>query len=74
MQVVQLFGGAITCNLPSEFEDISRVRDVPNHQEVLVHKTNDSSCIVEILEFVSEQGDALSALKVNVNSLFESPI
>ena len=64
MAEVQLFGGAITCLFPAEFEDISSIRQVPDHQEVYVHRGFDSSFIVEVLEYVQDKpyaGDALLA-------------
>lgn len=47
----QLFGGAITCNLPSHWRDVSDVRDVPDHQEVFqdISSTRDPCFIIEIL-------------------------
>eukprot|EP00927_Polykrikos_kofoidii_P073746 TRINITY_DN69766_c0_g1_i1.p1 TRINITY_DN69766_c0_g1~~TRINITY_DN69766_c0_g1_i1.p1 ORF type:complete len:191 (+),score=34.08 TRINITY_DN69766_c0_g1_i1:38-610(+) len=49
-QEVPLFGGAIICDLLSTFEDTSKFRDVPDHQEVWVDTSTDQSFIVEILE------------------------
>ena len=47
----QLFGGAITCNLPSHWRDVSDVRDVPDHQEAFqdISSTRDPCFIVEII-------------------------
>ena len=45
-----LFGGAITCVLPDSFEDVSSIRQVPDHQEVFVDKNSDMSFILEILQ------------------------
>lgn len=46
----QLYGGAITLNIPEGFENVSSVRDIPNHQEVFVDNFSECSIIVEILE------------------------
>jgi len=35
-----LFGGAITIELPAGFEDVSALRQVPDHQEVFLHKVS----------------------------------
>lgn len=45
----QLFGGAVTCDLPARFEDISEIRPVPDHQEVHADAAVDQSIIIEIL-------------------------
>ena len=39
----ELYGGAITFNVPSRFADVSRFRDIPDHQEVLVDADTDQS-------------------------------
>jgi len=44
-----LFGGAITISLPDSFEDISLIRQVPDHQEVFVDRSTEASLIVELL-------------------------
>ncbi|KAG0019192.1 hypothetical protein BGZ80_006187 [Entomortierella chlamydospora] len=53
----ELFGGAITLNLPRKFENISHVREVPDHQEVFVNVEEDQSVIVEILELATQAND-----------------
>ncbi|KAF9166413.1 hypothetical protein BGX21_006392 [Mortierella sp. AD011] len=53
----ELFGGAITLNLPRKFENISHVREVPDHQEVFVNVEEDQSVIVEILELAAQTND-----------------
>eukprot|EP00924_Labyrinthula_sp_SR-Ha-C_P008533 snap_masked-scaffold_32-processed-gene-2.38-mRNA-1 protein AED:1.00 eAED:1.00 QI:0/0/0/0/1/1/2/0/150 len=50
MKKVKLFGNAIEINFPTEFEDISKVRQVPDNQEVYVSNLDDSSIVVELLE------------------------
>mmetsp|Transcript_6132 Transcript_6132/g.7021 ORF Transcript_6132/g.7021 Transcript_6132/m.7021 type:complete len:192 (+) Transcript_6132:137-712(+) len=56
-----LYGGAITCVIPSEFCDISKVREVPDHQECFAHQETDRSIIVEILEHLKDQTDSTAA-------------
>ena len=47
----QLFGGALSCDLPDFFVDGSRFRDVPDHQEVFVDTTElGRSLIIEIVD------------------------
>ncbi|KAF9922187.1 hypothetical protein FBU30_007721 [Linnemannia zychae] len=53
----ELYGGAITINLPSKFGNISHIREVPDHQEVFVNVDEDQSVIVEILELATEASD-----------------
>ncbi|KAH8584682.1 RAN guanine nucleotide release factor [Cryptosporidium sp. chipmunk genotype I] len=52
----KLYGGAIELNIPKEFDDISNVRDIPDHQEVFVDKLSECSIIVEILDLVDSVG------------------
>mmetsp|Transcript_5273 Transcript_5273/g.11943 ORF Transcript_5273/g.11943 Transcript_5273/m.11943 type:complete len:190 (-) Transcript_5273:69-638(-) len=47
---VELYGGAILCEFPKSFSDVSSFRDVPDHQEVWVDNATDRSIIVEILD------------------------
>lgn len=56
-----LFGGAITMELPASFEDISAIRQVPDHQEVFMDKATDISFIVELLGGDSSVPDAEAA-------------
>ena len=46
----ELFGGAITIMLPETFEDVSVLREIPDHQEVFVDRDSEVSLIVELLE------------------------
>lgn len=48
-QQVGLYGGAILVTLPVAFEDISVVRQVPDHQEVFVDRNSEMSFIVELV-------------------------
>lgn len=47
-----LFGGAITIELPENAFDVSKIRQVPDHEEVFVHPKSDQSIMIEILEHV----------------------
>lgn len=58
----ELFGGAITVKLPDSFEDVSAVRQVPDHQEVFVENKTEMSFIVELLAFDEKVPDNKAAL------------
>lgn len=69
-----LFGGALVCDLPSEFADISSIREVPDHQEVFLSKTGYTNIIIEINQRVSAE-EALTdeeALKFHYHDLVTS--
>ncbi|KAI3730779.1 hypothetical protein L1987_61956 [Smallanthus sonchifolius] len=57
----QLFGGAISTTFPLRFEDVSNIRQVPDHQEVFVDPARDESLIIELLEMKHELADNGSA-------------
>ncbi|KAL6652619.1 hypothetical protein ACP70R_011544 [Stipagrostis hirtigluma subsp. patula] len=57
-----LFGGAISSTFPARFQDVSNIRDVPDHQEVFVDPDRDESLIFELLDLKGEVEDAGSAL------------
>ncbi|XP_071717312.1 uncharacterized protein [Rutidosis leptorrhynchoides] len=57
----QLFGGAISTSFPLRFEDVSTIREVPDHQEVFVDPERDDSLIIEILEMKDDVADSASA-------------
>ncbi|XP_050214792.1 uncharacterized protein LOC126665900 isoform X2 [Mercurialis annua] len=56
-----LFGGAITSSFPLRFQDVSNIRQVPDHQEVFVDPSRDESLIFELLDYKHEVGDNGSA-------------
>ncbi|KAL5540383.1 hypothetical protein UlMin_045228, partial [Ulmus minor] len=56
-----LFGGAIASTFPARFEDVSNIRQVPDHQEVFVDPARDESLIFELLELKHEVADNGSA-------------
>ena len=53
MKKVELYGGAATCMMPSDWVDASAFRDVPDHQEVYMHPhaEGEQSVIIEILQY-----------------------
>lgn len=46
-----LFGGSISCFLPSNAHDMSNFREIPDNQEVFCHEKTDQSIIFDILEY-----------------------
>eukprot|EP00040_Diaphanoeca_grandis_P003931 m.26416 g.26416 ORF g.26416 m.26416 type:complete len:198 (-) comp15398_c1_seq1:324-917(-) len=56
-----LFGGALQVNLPDTFEDVSGLRQVPDHQEVYVRADTDQSVIIELLDTATEASDDAAA-------------
>eukprot|EP00045_Choanoeca_perplexa_P003431 m.31132 g.31132 ORF g.31132 m.31132 type:complete len:193 (-) comp12037_c0_seq1:1555-2133(-) len=67
-QVKPLFGGALSCELPSRFTDISAFRQLPDTQEVFADAVTDQSIIIEILE-LAEESEANSAAEFHFHSL-----
>ncbi|GAP85207.1 putative ran-interacting mog1 protein [Rosellinia necatrix] len=57
-QSTPLFGGALFCDLPTNFADVSQLRQVPDNQEVYIDKDGFTSIIVEINERVGEEGSS----------------
>ncbi|KAH0610000.1 uncharacterized protein H6S33_012546 [Morchella sextelata] len=53
-KAVELFGGAVVCAVPMDFQDASNFREVPDNQEVYVSMTdgNDTSIIFDIAQRV----------------------
>ena len=49
-----LFGGALSCELDARYEDVSKIRQVPDHQEVFADPTTNISLIIEINELNRE--------------------
>lgn len=56
-----LFGGAIACTFPQRFQDLSNIREVPDHQEVFADPNRDESLIVELLDLKHDVADNQSA-------------
>ncbi|CAG9980760.1 unnamed protein product [Clonostachys byssicola] len=53
---VPLFGGAIVSDLPDHFADVSKLREVPDNQEVWIDKDGFTSIIFDITERVGGPG------------------
>jgi len=53
-----LFGGALIVDLPSNFADVSTIRQVPDHQEVYLDKDGYTSIIFDITERVGVPGSS----------------
>ena len=56
-KTVGLFGGSITVLLPATFDDISTIRQVPDHQEVFVDRESEISFIVELVNYNGDVTD-----------------
>ncbi|KAK6159972.1 hypothetical protein DH2020_003353 [Rehmannia glutinosa] len=56
-----LFGGAVVSTFPLRFQDVSNMRQVPDHQEVFVDPTRDESLIFELLDLKTDVADHGSA-------------
>lgn len=56
-----LFGGAIFSSFPLRFQDVSNVRQVPDHQEVYADPSRDESLIFELLDLKVDVADNSSA-------------
>ncbi|KAI4368689.1 hypothetical protein MLD38_017219 [Melastoma candidum] len=57
-----LFSGALSTAFPLRFQDVSEVRQVPDHQEVFADPSRDESLIFELLELKHDVGDQGSAV------------
>ena len=57
--IKELYGGAITARLPSDFIDASNLRQVPDHQEVFLSPKTLTTIIFEINQYVEAQHAAL---------------
>ncbi|KAK4218477.1 hypothetical protein QBC37DRAFT_201026 [Rhypophila decipiens] len=56
---IPLFGGALVCDLPEKFADVSTLRQVPDNQEVYIDKDGFTSIIFDITERVGPSGGGL---------------
>ncbi|KAJ3556637.1 hypothetical protein NM688_g1917 [Phlebia brevispora] len=64
----ELFGGAITVNIPTILIDASNLRQIPDTQEVFLHPKSGESLIVEVLQSV-DRPDPQEAAKFHFESL-----
>lgn len=53
-----LFGGALEGSLPDNFADVSKLRQVPDNQEVFIDKDGFTSIIFDITERVGGAGSS----------------
>ncbi|KAI1483769.1 Mog1p/PsbP-like protein [Daldinia eschscholtzii] len=53
-----LYGGALICDLPASFADVSLIRQVPDHQEAYIDKDGFTSIIFDINERVGGPGSS----------------
>ncbi|KAH7029331.1 uncharacterized protein B0I36DRAFT_131137 [Microdochium trichocladiopsis] len=51
-----LYGGALICDLPTHFADVSTIRQVPDNQEVYIDKEGFTSIVFDITERVGGPG------------------
>ncbi|ROT37913.1 Mog1p/PsbP-like protein [Sodiomyces alkalinus F11] len=51
-----LYGGAIVCDLPTNFADVSKLRQVPDNQEVYIDQDGFTSIIFDITERIGPAG------------------
>ncbi|OCL01926.1 Mog1p/PsbP-like protein [Glonium stellatum] len=68
-QPTQLFGGAITVDLPTSFSDVSSIRQVPDHQEVYLDRNGFTSIIFDITERVENVTTDEEALKFHFDDI-----
>ncbi|KAK3290763.1 uncharacterized protein B0H64DRAFT_55920 [Chaetomium fimeti] len=68
-----LFGGALECDLPDNFADVSKIRQVPDNQEVYIDQSGFTSIIFDITERVKASGEGLErdgrALTIHLEDL-----
>ncbi|GLJ17225.1 hypothetical protein SUGI_0298430 [Cryptomeria japonica] len=57
-----LFGGSISSTFPQRFQDLSNIREVPDHQEAFADPNRDESLIIELLDLKQDVADNQSAL------------
>ncbi|XP_074524658.1 ran guanine nucleotide release factor [Halichoeres trimaculatus] len=56
-QSYPLFGGALSAALPHNTVDTSKLREIPDNQEVFAHTHTDQSLIVELVEYQTQVAD-----------------
>ncbi|KAJ6877228.1 ran guanine nucleotide release factor-like isoform X1 [Populus alba x Populus x berolinensis] len=57
-----LYGGSISSTFPVRFQDVSNIRQVPDHQEAFVDPSRDESLIFELLDLKPDVNDNGSAV------------
>ncbi|KAL9131900.1 MAG: hypothetical protein Q9217_000260 [Psora testacea] len=68
---VELFGGAIEANLPSNFVDVSDIRQVPDEQEVYLSANGFSSLIFDLRERISHLSTDKEALEYHLDDIID---
>ena len=71
MQERDLFGGAICCEIPADWKDISTLRQVPDNQECFQAATEHVVFVIEILERQDQIAD-INAAEFFFQDLVES--
>ncbi|KAK3443037.1 hypothetical protein EUGRSUZ_B03429 [Eucalyptus grandis] len=64
-----LFGGAISSKFPNRFEDVSNIRQVPDHQ----HEVGDSGSAVWFLQDLATEQDAEQGTVIEQSGVVEAP-
>lgn len=67
--VVDLYGGAMQCSLPKGMLDVSKLRQVPDTQEVFVSANKDESIIFDLLEYVNLPD--MEAVRMHIEQIAE---
>ncbi|KAL8812724.1 MAG: hypothetical protein Q9223_007222, partial [Gallowayella weberi] len=67
----ELFGGAITTQLPAGYADVSNIREVPDHQEIYLDASGFSSIIIEIAERVTDPPTDHEALEFHFQDIVD---
>lgn len=49
-----LFGGAMSTSIPPHYADVSKIREIPDNQEVFAQAETDRSVIIELLELETD--------------------
>ncbi|KAL8971780.1 MAG: hypothetical protein Q9183_000895 [Haloplaca sp. 2 TL-2023] len=68
---VELYGGAITVNLPAGYGDVSNIREVPDHQEIYLDANGFSSIVIELAERVSDPSTDQAALRYHFEDIVD---
>ncbi|KAK0516879.1 hypothetical protein JMJ35_000034 [Cladonia borealis] len=65
----ELFGGAITANIPARFADVSTIRQVPDHQEVYLEANGFTSLTIDLTERVPQFTTDKEALQYHFHDI-----
>ncbi|WVR09638.1 hypothetical protein IAU60_006711 [Kwoniella sp. DSM 27419] len=68
----QLFGGAVSAELPTLYIDASDLRQIPDNQEVFLSSTSDTAVVLEVLGMVEDGAagtDLWEAAKFHFSSI-----